>query len=162
MESAKLLASRASVALSKGFAECLATAMSSSMGGGRYAWFLSASWIDVRMRGESVLSCAVGPNPEPEAEVDEREIVDAEGESLSEEDRPDMEKNEEDWVVVGEAGGEGSSMPSRSPSMISSSSSVDGKKLRKRSSACHLEAFLNSIQTSIRPGRESAGSSRSR
>lgn len=59
-------------------------------------------------------------------------------------------------------GGEGSSIPSRSPSSSMFSSSADGKKLLKRSSACHLDAFLNSIQTSIRPGRESAGSRRSR
>jgi hypothetical protein len=40
--------------------------------------------------------------------------------------------------------------------------SVDGKKLRNKASACHFEAFLNSTQTSIRPGRESAGSRRSK
>lgn len=59
-------------------------------------------------------------------------------------------------------GGMGSSTPSSSPSMITSSSSVEGKKLRKSCSACHFEAFLNSIHTSIRPGRERAGSRRSR
>lgn len=59
-------------------------------------------------------------------------------------------------------GGVGSSTPSRSPSITTLSSSVDGKKLRKSSSACHLEAFLNSTQTSMRPGRDSAGSRRSR
>lgn len=42
------------------------------------------------------------------------------------------------------------------------SSSAEGKKLRNRASACHLLAFLNSTQTSIRPGRDSAGSRRSR
>jgi hypothetical protein len=52
---------------------------------------------------------------------------------------------------------------SMSPSSSgSSSSSVLGKKLRKSASACHLLEFLNSIQTSMRPGRESAGSSFSR
>ena len=62
----------------------------------------------------------------------------------------------------GDCGGPGSSTPSSSPSITMLSSSVEGKKLRKRASACHLEAFLNSTQTSIRPGRESAGSKRSR
>ena len=47
-------------------------------------------------------------------------------------------------------------------SSASSSSSAQGKKLRKRASACHLLAFLNSTQTSIRPGRDRAGSRRSR
>jgi trehalose-6-phosphatase len=41
-------------------------------------------------------------------------------------------------------------------------SSDEGKKLRKRASHCHLLAFLNSTHTSMRPGRESAGSRRSR
>ena len=59
-------------------------------------------------------------------------------------------------------GGVGNSIPSKSPSSTISSSSVDGKKLRKRSSACHFDAFLNSTQTSIRPGRDNAGSKRSR
>lgn len=44
----------------------------------------------------------------------------------------------------------------------SSSSSSQGKKFLNKASACHLLAFLNSIQTSIRPGRERAGSRRSR
>lgn len=44
----------------------------------------------------------------------------------------------------------------------SSSSSSQGKKFLNRASACHLLAFLNSIQTSMRPGRDSAGSRRSR
>ncbi len=64
--------------------------------------------------------------------------------------------------TMGEGGVVGSSTLSRSPSIGASSSSVDGKKLRKRSSACHFDAFRNSTQTSIRPGRESAGSRRSR
>ena len=41
-------------------------------------------------------------------------------------------------------------------------SSEEGKKLRKSASHCHLLAFLNSTHTSMRPGRESAGSRRSR
>ena len=56
----------------------------------------------------------------------------------------------------------GNLTPSSSPSRMISPSSAHGKKLRKRASACHLDACLNSIQTSIRPGRESAGSRRSR
>lgn len=97
--------------------------------------------------------------------VDASEVVDADRESVSEDNVEDTdEKSAEpaEDCVSGEDGVEGRSMPSRSPSMISSSSSVDGKKFRKSSSACHFEAFLNSIQTSMRPGRESAGSSRSR
>lgn len=42
------------------------------------------------------------------------------------------------------------------------SSSVKGKKLRERALAFHLLAFLNSTQTSIRPGRLSARPRRSR
>ena len=53
-------------------------------------------------------------------------------------------------------------LPERDSMSTSSSSSSHGKKLRKRASACHLLAFLNSTQTSIRPGRDSAGSRRSR
>ena len=47
-------------------------------------------------------------------------------------------------------------------SSTSSSSSAQGKKLRNKASACHLLAFLNSTQTSMRPGRDRAGSRRSR
>lgn len=68
----------------------------------------------------------------------------------------------DDDAVEGDGGTMGSSMLSRSPSMGTSSSSVEGKKLRKSCSACHLDAFLNSTQTSMRPGRDSAGSRRSR
>lgn len=45
---------------------------------------------------------------------------------------------------------------------VANKSSEDGKKLRNNASHCHLLAFLNSTHTSIRPGRESAGSRRSR
>ena len=65
----------------------------------------------------------------------------------------EVEKGTGDWGV----GVEGKSIPSMSPSMISSSLSAEGKKFRKSASACHLDAFLNSIQTSMRLGRESAG-----
>lgn len=79
-----------------------------------------------------------------------------------------LEDNEENSVepvdepAEGDGGVVGNSMLSKSPSSRMSSSSVDGKKLRKSCSACHLDAFLNSIQTSIRPGRDNAGSRRSR
>lgn len=70
--------------------------------------------------------------------------------------------------VIGDGGigvdGMDSSTLSSSPGsrVISpSSSSVEGKKLRKSASACHFDAFLNSTHTSIRPGRERAGSRRS-
>ena len=65
----------------------------------------------------------------------------------------------------GDEGGFGKSILSRPPAssvMSSSSSSVEGKKLRKRALACHFEAFLNSIHASILPGRDNVGSSRSR
>lgn len=76
---------------------------------------------------------------------------------------PDEKSDEkpDDDCTEGE-GGVGKSIPSSSPSIITSSSSVDGKKLRNSNSACHFDAFLNSTQTSIRPGRDSAGSRRSR
>jgi hypothetical protein len=67
--------------------------------------------------------------------------------------------------VDGDEGGFGKSILSRPPAssvMSSSSSSVEGKKLRKRALACHFEAFLNSIHASILPGRDNVGSSRSR
>lgn len=57
---------------------------------------------------------------------------------------------------------ESDTLPERDSMSTSSSSSSLGKKLRKRASACHLLAFLNSTQTSMRPGRDSAGSRRSR
>ena len=63
--------------------------------------------------------------------------------------------------VTGTEEGEGNSILASSAS-VSSSSSVDGKKLRNSASACHFDAFLNSTQTSIRPGRDRAGSRRSK
>ena len=68
----------------------------------------------------------------------------------------------DDDAADGEGGTMGRSMLSRSPSIGTLSSSVEGKKLRKSCSACHFDAFLNSIQTSMRPGRDNAGSRRSR
>jgi hypothetical protein len=41
-------------------------------------------------------------------------------------------------------------------------SSAEGKKFLNKCSACHFDAFLNSIHTSIRPGRDRAGSRRSK
>jgi len=64
----------------------------------------------------------------------------------------EVEKGTGDWGV-----GVEKSIPSMSPSMISSSLSAEGKKFRKSASACHLDAFLNSIQTSMWPGQESVG-----
>ena len=103
--------------------------------------------------------------PALEAEADDG--VEGEGvpEPLDAEEMPDRasEKSELSVLDAGE-GGIGISSPSRSPSRVGAARSVsdDGKKLRKSASACHLEAFLNSTQTSIRPGRHSAGSRRSR
>ena len=68
----------------------------------------------------------------------------------------------EEAVVDGVPGTLGRVTPSSSPSRSISSSSELGKKLRNNASACHGLAFLNSTQTSMRPGRESAGSRRSR
>ena len=67
-----------------------------------------------------------------------------------------------------DSGGDvGISMPSNSLASRTISlsdrliSSIEGKKFLKRASACHFDAFLNSIQTSMRPGRLNAGSRRS-
>ena len=57
---------------------------------------------------------------------------------------------------------ESETLPERDSMSTSSSSSSHGKKFRKSASACHLLAFLNSTQTSMRPGRDKAGSRRSR
>ena len=63
--------------------------------------------------------------------------------------------------VTGTEEGEGNTILANSAS-VGPSSSVEGKKLRNNASACHFDAFLNSTQTSIRPGRDRAGSRRSR
>jgi len=91
-----------------------------------------------------------------------------ESEVDEDEDDSDHKVDVPELVVGGDGGigvgGMDSSTLSSSPgsSVISpSSSSVEGKKLRNSASACHFDAFLNSTHTSIRPGRESAGSSRS-
>ena len=64
--------------------------------------------------------------------------------------------------VDGAGAGEGGDGISSTIESVSLSPSAAGKKFWKRPFACHFDAFLNSIQTSMRPGRESAGSSRSR
>lgn len=147
IESANSFASWASLTPSKGLAECWQAAMCSSTGGGRYARFFEPN----------------ASEPVTDSGGDCEFLVEDARDEDDEENDGDMDHRVEE-LNDGDrgAGVEGSSMPSRSPSMGSSSLSVDGKKFRKRASACHLEAFLNSIQTSIRPGRESAGSRRSR
>ena len=89
------------------------------------------------------------------ADAPDPDVFDAVGEHDTADFNPDED-------VDGDGGVVGSSMLSRSPSMGTLSSSVEGKKLRNSCSACHFDAFLNSIHTSIRPGRDSAGSRRSR
>lgn len=78
-------------------------------------------------------------------------------------DRPESasEKSELSWLVAGEEGaGISSDSKSASESGVGGgSASAEGKKLRNRFSAWYFDAFLNSIQTSMRPGRQSAGSS---
>lgn len=64
--------------------------------------------------------------------------------------------------VPGTGAGEGGDGISSVMESVSHSPSEAGKKFWKRPFACHFEAFLNSIQTSIRPGRHRAGSSFSR
>ena len=141
---------------------CLNAAMSSSTGGGRYAWFFRASTgLAFGALGEltvELLGVDRGvevPVRVPRDKVEVDGVVRAEIIDDHEDEAPEDDSSDGD-------GGVGSSMPSRSPSMISLSSSVEGKKLRNNSSACHLDAFRNSTHTSIRPGRDSAGSRRSR
>lgn len=77
-------------------------------------------------------------------------------------DRPvsASEKSELSWLVAGDEGAGISSDSISSESGVGEgSASADGKKLRNRFSAWYFDAFLNSIQTSMRPGRQSAGSS---
>lgn len=101
------------------------------------------------------------------------EAGDGEGEESGvdekDDDREDVEKEGVDQREVGSV--VGVSLPlsaafdgarREAPSSPSTSSSMEGKKFLNRASACHLLAFLNSTQTSIRPGRERAGSRRSR
>ena len=50
IESANFLANAASVAPSRGFAECFASTISASIGGGKYAWFCTPASLIVRAR----------------------------------------------------------------------------------------------------------------
>jgi len=77
-------------------------------------------------------------------------------------DRPETaSKSELSWLVAGDEGaGISSDYNSASASGVGEgSASADGKKLRNKFSAWYFDAFLNSIQTSMRPGRQRAGSS---
>ncbi len=177
IESANFLANAASVTPSRGFAECFASMISASIGGGRYAWFCTPASLIVRPL--SLLFTLSATVLAPTVEVVRQRTGRPSGNDGSGDNEPDdpdglvgteenvegSEENSvelEDDAVEGDGGITGSSMLSRSPSMGASSSSVEGKKLRKSCSACHFDAFLNSIQTSMRPGRDSAGSRRSR
>lgn len=93
-------------------------------------------------------------------------VGDDNGESEPErEDTDDMpesasEKSELSWLFAGDEGAGISSGSISSESGVGEgSASAEGKKLRNRFSAWYFDAFLNSIQTSMRPGRQSAGSS---
>lgn len=127
--------------------------MDSSTGGGKYAVFFAPKSPDVGREGSAAFEA-----PDDVADAKDNEVVDDDREGVIDQSVEGPEAG--DWGV----GGEGRSTPSMSPSRVisPSSSSVEGKKLRKRASACHFDAFLNSTQTSIRPGRERAGSRRSR
>jgi hypothetical protein len=156
IESANFLASRLSVAASKGFAVCWLAAVDGSTTGGRYALFLAPKSPEVGLNGAGVGLLPLGPDV-----GDESDVVDEENDG----DVDHSVDTSEPCSSNKGDGGQGRSTPSISPSRTmspSSSSSVEGKKLRKRASACHFEAFLNSTQTSILPGLESAGSKRSK
>lgn len=149
--------------------------MCSSTGGGRYAWLFAPNWgkdaglpFPFDLTEDAALSGVGGDNDDVEDanEGDKDQSVD---ETL---DAGDWGADEGEFDC---GGVDGRSIPSSSESSISIStssfwaaaaaltaSSVDGKKFLNNASACHLEAFLNSTHTSIRPGRESAGSKRSR
>jgi len=149
MESANFFANIPSVTPSSGFAECWLEAICSSTGGGKYAWLFSPNCgSSGGALGAAVLG-EVSDVVDDEKDEDSDQSVDDPGSEVGD--------------CGGDAGGFGRSTPSRSPSrMMSLSSSIEGKKFRKSASACHLDAFLNSTQTSMRPGRDSAGSSLSR
>ena len=105
--------------------------------------------------------------------VDTGDEGEGEERGVAEKDEPkeDEEKDGMDQRDVGGVLGEplplelplvdgGGKAGASSPSM--GSSSIDGKKFLNNASACHFDAFLNSIHTSMRPGLERAGSRRSR
>jgi hypothetical protein len=150
-------------------------------------WFLSIGAAATNVDDEEVPlddgvpTCVRGgggvlvPEPEPRGEGDmggEARREDADDAKLEERDHNEVGVTAEfegmGTNFLGVDGGDDGST-SMSTLMLfsccssaSSSSSAQGKKLRKRASACHLLAFLNSIQTSIRPGRDRAGSRRSK
>jgi hypothetical protein len=153
---------------SKGFAECLLARISSATGGGRYAWFEAPNCGS----GVAVIDAAVMGKGEAGDDGDGEEIGVDENDVAEDERDGGQDHCDEagDVELCAASGGEGDGLEgiwgttgSGSPSVASiMSSSAEGKKLRNRASACHLLAFLNSTQTSIRPGRERAGSRRSR
>lgn len=143
--------------------------MCSSTAGGR--WLSVFSFV---LGCVAVLAVLLLPALEGDDEGEDDGIV-GEPEPEREEIPVKASENRELNVLdAGEAGALGMSKPSRSSLFASASrlivdglllgrsASDDGKKLRNRCSACQREAFLNSTQTSILPGRQSAGSRRSR
>ena len=115
----------------------------------------SASALSSRLLLGAVV-CAT----EPRREVDGVEGEAAEDEA---EDSPaNVSEKRLLSVLLGVPAGEGGEGISSVMDSVSQSPSAAGKKLRNRPLACHFDAFLNSIQTSMRPGRQRAGSSFSR
>src|SRR5262245_53176607 len=98
------------------------------MGGGKYAVFFAPKSPDTGLIG-------VGGDGESDRGGDDRHVEEEERDSP---ERDHVVVDAVDVVAVGDEGGFGKSIPSRSPgsSVISpsSSSSVEGKKLRKRAS----------------------------
>lgn len=131
--------------------------ISSSTAGGRYLGALE-------VEGVPTSDIALDLTDDPPVVIEESDVVDAEdcneGEpTVNIASESELEARSEG--VTGTEEGEGNSILASSAS-VGSSSSVDGKKLRNSASACHFDAFLNSTQTSIRPGRDRAGSRRSK
>ncbi len=163
--SANALDSFASVTASRGFAECDAVATDASIGGGRYAVFFAprlprtgaAGALDTDAEDADALKTGVPNGGEDESSGKD---ADVEGDMGGDDGVSDAEDAYEEGMEESAS----SEMPSSivGSMSFSSQSSMDGKKLRKSASACHLEECLNSIQTSIRPGRDRAGSRRSR
>ena len=145
------------MAASIGGAECWNSEISSSTAGGRYLGALEVegvptSDIALDLTDESLVAIE-------EIDVDEADDNKGEEPMVNMASESGLEVRSEG--VMGTEEGEGKTMLASSAS-VGSSSSVDGKKLRKRDSACHFDACLNSTQTSMRPGRDKAGSSRSK
>lgn len=143
--------------------------MDGSTGGGRYAWFFEprVSSTKVPVGVETlvvVVDVEVDVERERASELDgdgDVEVEDTNSASIS----ISMSMSSSPRRLsspFADDGTEGNLTPSSSPSSMTWPSSAQGKKFLKSASACHLDACLNSIQTSMRPGRESAGSRRSR